>query len=55
MILITLAVILATRELASGSDSVFAQRLASYLIVPIASLLILFGLIVASSAAEILP
>lgn len=55
IILITLAVMLVTKELASASHLEFAQRLATFLTVPIVSLLILFVLVIALSVAEILP
>ena len=52
--LITLAVLLATKELAGASDSEPAQRIARFLTVPIIPLLILFVLIVALRVIEIL-
>ena len=52
--MITLLVILATKELAGASDSKPAQRIGSFLTVPIISLLILFVLMVFLSAIGIL-
>ena len=51
---ITLVVFLAGKELAGASDSKPAQRIASFLTVPIIPLLILFVLIVALRVIEIL-
>jgi hypothetical protein len=51
---ITLLVFLVTKELAGVSESESAQRLASFLIVPIVPLLILFVLMVALRVTEIL-
>lgn len=54
IIIITLLVLLATKELAGVSDSESARRIGSFLTVPIIPLLILFVLIVALSVNEIL-
>lgn len=51
---ITLLVFLVTKELAGVSESESAQRLASFLAVPIIPLLILFVLMIALSIAKIL-
>ena len=51
---ITLVVLLATKELASASESVSAQRLARILTVPMIPLLILFVVMVALQVTEIL-
>jgi hypothetical protein len=53
IIIVTLVVLLATREVASTSESESAQRLASFLNVPIIPLLILFVLKVALRIAEL--
>lgn len=50
---ITLIVLLATKELASASDSAPAWRLAHLLTLPIIPLLILFVVLVALRMAEI--
>jgi len=47
IIIITLLILLATKELAGASDSKPALRIARFLIVPIIPLLILFVLILA--------
>ena len=52
--LITLLVLLATKELAGASESGSARRVASLLNVPIVPLLIWFVVIVALRIAEIL-
>ena len=54
IIVITLLVLLATRELAGVSDSESAQRIASFSTVPIVSLIILFVVIVALSITKAL-
>ena len=54
VIVITLLVFLATRELVSASESESAQRLARFLTIPIIPLLILFVLIVVLRVIEIL-
>jgi len=52
--IITLLVFLATKELATASESESAQKLASFLTVPIIPLLIVFVLMVALRVIEIL-
>ncbi len=54
IIIVTLAVFLATKYLAGASNSGFALRIARFLAIPITSLLILFALIVVISVTEIL-
>jgi len=54
IIIITLLILLATKELAGASDSKPAQRIGSFLTVPIIPLLILFVLIVALRVTKIL-
>ena len=54
IIIITLLVLLATKELAGASDSEPAQRIGSFLTVPIIPLLILFVLVVALRVTEII-
>ncbi len=54
IIIITLLVFLATKELASISESESAQRIASFLVVPIIPLLILFVLLIALRVNEII-
>ena len=54
IILIFLALLLATRELTSVSSSEFSQRMTTLLSVPIVSLLVLFVLIVALGAIDVL-
>jgi ABC-type Na+ efflux pump permease subunit len=53
VVIITLLVFLAARELAGASRSESAQRVASFLAVPIIPLLIIFVLMVALRIAEI--
>ena len=53
--IVTLLVLLATKLLVDASGSEFGLRMAKFLTVPIIPLLILFVLIVALRAIEILP